>query len=212
MAARDAGADLIGFVFAASRRQVTVTKAQDIACQVSGIGKVGVFVNAPLAEVQSIAQDCRLDYVQLHGDESPAYCRLIGYPVIKAFGIGPGCSAAAFAGYQPGWTLFDSFSAGQRGGTGIPFDWQQALSVTRQVTRPFMVAGGLTPDNVAEAIRILKPDGVDVSGGVETNGVKDSKQIQRFITAVRSMEVADVKHNCSANQTSGGGNEKGYPA
>ena len=212
MAARDAGADLIGFVFAASRRQVTVAKAQDIACQVSGIGRVGVFVNAPLAEVQSIAQACRLDYVQLHGDESPAYCRLIGYPVIKAFGIGPGGSAAVFAGYQPDWTLFDSFSVGQRGGTGIPFDWQQALSVIKQVPRPFMVAGGLTPGNVVEAIRILKPDGVDVSGGVETNGVKDSKKIERFITAVRTMEVADVKQNCSANQTSGGGNEKGHPA
>jgi phosphoribosylanthranilate isomerase len=212
LAARDAGADLIGFVFAASRRQIAVEKARDIACQVSGIGKVGVFVNAPLAEMQSIARECRLDYVQLHGDESPAYCRLIGYPVIKAFGISPGFSAAAFAGYQPGWTLFDSFSAGQQGGTGIPFDWQQALSVIRQVPRPFMVAGGLTPGNVVEAIQILKPDGVDVSGGVETNGVKDSKKIERFITAVRSMEVADVKQNCSSNQTSGSVNEKGHPA
>nr|WP_246105622.1 phosphoribosylanthranilate isomerase [Sporomusa termitida] len=204
---------MMGFVFAASRRQITVEKARAIASQVAGIGKVGVFVNAPLAEVQSIARACRLDYVQLHGDESPAYCRLTGYPVIKAFGISPEFSAAALAGYQPDWTLFDSFSAGQQGGTGITFDWQQARSVIRQVPRPFLVAGGLTPGNVVEAIQILKPDGVDVAGGVETNGVKDREKIERFIAAVRGVEVADdVKQNCSSNQASGSVNEKGYPA
>ncbi|HWR43795.1 phosphoribosylanthranilate isomerase [Sporomusa sp.] len=193
LAAREFGADLIGFVFADSRRHVTVEKAQEIACQISGIGKVGVFVNAPLTKVQSIARECQLDYVQLHGDESPEYCSLIGYPVIKAFRFRPGFSVEAFNGYQQGWTLLDSFSAGQQGGTGITFDWQEAQALVWQTPRPFMVAGGLTPDNVAEAIQILKPDGVDVSGGVETNGVKDSKKIERFIAAVRGAEVADVK-------------------
>lgn len=179
------GADLIGFVFANSKRRITPAQARKISRQVPVIKKVGVFVNAPLCEVQSIARECQLDYVQLHGDESPAYCRQIGYPVIKAFRIRPEFSATAFAGYQPAWTLFDSFSSRQQGGTGIAFDWQQAQVLVQQAPRPLMAAGGLTADNVAEAIEILKPDGVDVSGGVETNGVKDLAKMERFITAVR---------------------------
>ncbi|SMC75460.1 phosphoribosylanthranilate isomerase [Sporomusa malonica] len=185
MAAREFGADLIGLVFAESRRRVTVEEARKIACQTPGICKVGVFVNAPLTEVQSIARECQLDYVQLHGDESPEYCSLVGYPVIKAFSIRPGFSSEIFKGYQASWTLFDTFSAGQQGGTGKAFDWQEAQALVCQTPRPFMVAGGLTPDNVGEAIQILTPDGVDVSGGVETNKVKDLAKIERFIAAVR---------------------------
>ena len=146
---------------------------------------MGVFVNAPLNEVQAIARECRLDYVQLHGDESPAYCRQVGYPVIKVFKIRPGFSLTDCTGYQPAWTLFDTFAAGQQGGTGVAFDWQAAAELVRQAPRPLLVAGGLTADNVAQAIRLLKPDGVDVSGGVETNGIKDTDKIKRFITAVQ---------------------------
>lgn len=146
-----------------------------------------MFVNASLTEVQLVARECRLDYVQLHGDESPEYCRQVGYPVIKAFRIKPEFSITEFTGYQPAWTLLDSFCAGQQGGTGIAFDWQQTRKLVKQAPRPLMAAGGLTPDNVAEAIAILKPDGVDVSGGVETNGVKDVAKIERFIAAVRGV-------------------------
>lgn len=185
LAARDFGADLIGFVFTESRRRITLEKAKNIATQVTGIGKVGIFVNQPLAEVQSVARDCKLDFVQLHGDESPEYCRLVGYPVIKAFRIGPGFSSESFSNYQTAWILFDSFTAGQQGGTGVTFDWQAAQAMVRQTPRPFMAAGGLTPENVTQAICILKPDGVDVSGGVETNRVKDIEKIQRFIAAVK---------------------------
>jgi phosphoribosylanthranilate isomerase len=192
LAAREFGADLIGLVFAESRRRVTVEEARKISCQTPGIGKVGVFVNTPLAEVQSVAHSCQLDYVQLHGDESPEYCSLVGYPVIKAFGIRPGVSSTIFEGYQASWTLFDTFNAGQQGGTGIAFDWQEAQALVCQTPRPLMVAGGLTPDNVAAAIRLLKPDGVDVSGGVETNGAKDLAKIEQFISAVRGGEELDV--------------------
>ncbi len=189
MAARDFGADLIGFVFAESRRRITLEKAKNIATQVTGIGKVGVFVNEPLAAVQSVARDCKLDFVQLHGDESPEYCRLVGYPVIKAFRIGLGFSSESFSNYQTAWILFDSFTAGQQGGTGVAFDWQEAQAMVRLTPRPFMAAGGLTPENVAQAICILKPDGVDVSGGVETNGEKDIEKIQRFIAVVRGRKA-----------------------
>lgn len=189
LAARDFGADLIGFVFAESRRRITLEKAKNIATQVTGIGKVGVFVNEPLAAVQSVARDCKLDFVQLHGDESPEYCRLVGYPVIKAFRIGLGFSSESFSNYQTAWILFDSFTAGQQGGTGVAFDWQEAQAMVRLTPRPFMAAGGLTPENVAQAICILKPDGVDVSGGVETNGEKDIEKIQRFIAVVRGRKA-----------------------
>lgn len=168
-------------------------KARKISSQTPGIGKVGVFVNAPLAEVQSVVRECRLDYVQLHGDEPPEYLRLVGYPVIKAFSIRPGVGLASFKGYQAAWTLFDSFSAGQQGGTGLTFDWQAAQMLVAQTPGPLMVAGGLTPVNVEEAIRLLKPDGVDVSGGVETNGVKDLAKIEQFIAAVRRVEKPDAK-------------------
>ncbi|WP_236614603.1 phosphoribosylanthranilate isomerase [Sporomusa ovata] len=193
MAAKKFGADLLGMVFAPSKRRITVEQAQKISRQVSGIKKVGVFVNAPLSEVQSVARECWLDYVQLHGDESPEYCSQVGYPVIKAFRISHEFSVTAFAGYQPAWTLFDSFSAGQQGGTGIAFDWQQAQVLVQQAPRPLLAAGGLTPDNVTKAIQMLKPDGVDVSGGVETNGVKDIAKIERFIAAVRRTEVQYVR-------------------
>nr|WP_145101367.1 phosphoribosylanthranilate isomerase [Sporomusa sp. KB1] len=193
LAAREFGADLLGLVFAPSKRRITLEQAQKISRQVSGIKKVGVFVNAPLSEVQSVARECRLDYVQLHGDESPEYCSQVGYPVIKAFRISPEFSVTAFTGYQPAWTLFDSFSVGQQGGTGIAFDWQQAQVLVQQAPRPLLAAGGLTPDNVAEAIQVLKPDGVDVSGGVETNGIKDTAKIERFIAAVRRTEVQYVR-------------------
>ncbi|WP_371381583.1 phosphoribosylanthranilate isomerase [Sporomusa aerivorans] len=189
-AARDLGADLLGFVFAESKRQITPALCRNISRQVAGIGKVGVFVNMPLAEVQAIARECHLDYVQLHGDESPEYCRQVGYPVIKAYKIRAGFNLTDCSGYQTAWSLFDSFSAGQQGGTGKVFDWQAAKELVRQAPRPLLVAGGLTPDNVAQAIGLLRPDGVDVSGGVETNGRKDIDKIKRFITAVKEVTVA----------------------
>lgn len=177
---------MLGFVFAESKRQISLEQAKQIACQLSGIGKVGIFVNAPLGEVQQVARECKLDYVQLHGNEPPEYCRLVGYPVIKAFTYNSGFSSAVFSGYQTAWTLLDSCSAGRQGGTGIIFDWRQASELLAgHPKRPIIVAGGLTPENVAEAIDILQPDGVDVSGGVETNGQKDIEKIQRFITAAK---------------------------
>ncbi|WP_233138942.1 phosphoribosylanthranilate isomerase [Sporomusa sphaeroides] len=185
MAAYDFGADWIGFVFAPSKRRITLAEARKISCRISQIGKVGVFVNAPLTEVREAASACKLDYVQLHGDEPPEYCRLVGYPVIKAFRIGSGFSATAFNGYRTSWTLFDSFTAGVQGGTGRVFDWQAAQTLVKQAPRPLLAAGGLTPENVTQAIAVLGPDGVDVSGGVETNGIKDIEKIKRFITAAK---------------------------
>ena len=182
-AARDYGADLIGFVFADSRRRISVPAAEQMAHQVGGIGKVGVFVNAPLSEVNDIAKRCKLDFIQLHGDESPEYCKLVKGRVIKAVRVGANFDPSSLVAYDVEWLLFDSFVLGQQGGTGIAFDWQQAQALRQQIKVPLFVAGGLTAENVGDAVRVLTPEGIDVSGGVETNGSKDIEKIKQFIIA-----------------------------
>ncbi|MBP2656487.1 MAG: trpF [Firmicutes bacterium] len=178
----------MGFVFAQSRRKITIETAARIAQSVPHIGKAGVFVNQPLAEVREIADYCGLNYVQLHGDESPEYCQAVGVPVIKGFSVGPDFGKASTVLYNVEYFLLDSLVAGKSGGTGISFDWCRSREVAGELTKPFLVAGGLTPDNVAEAIRVLTPDGVDVSGGVETGGEKDVEKIRLFIDAARKAE------------------------
>jgi phosphoribosylanthranilate isomerase len=189
---KEFGADLIGFVFADSKRRIKVEQAMMIGQQVKGIGKVGVFVNSPLKEVQEIAQYCQLDFVQLHGEESPEYCHSIGRPYIKAFRLGPDFDSRLLDAYHADWILVDSFSPGQYGGTGITFDWQAIQGLSRQMRTPLLVAGGLTPLNIEAAIRTLSPGGVDVSGGVETNGKKDIAKIRDFIIAARRAEGGNL--------------------
>jgi phosphoribosylanthranilate isomerase len=189
--AKDAGADLMGFVFAESKRRIDMEKAVEIGQQVKGVGKVGVFVNRPLKEVQEIAQCCQLDFVQLHGEETPDYCQSVGRPVIKAFRVGRDFSIEKCKAYPVEWILLDSFTPGQYGGTGITFNWQSIRSFASQLPSPVMIAGGLTPENIEEAIFTLSPKGIDVSGGVETNGKKDVEKIRKFIIAARKAEGRD---------------------
>jgi len=186
--AQEAGADLIGFVFAASRRQIAVARAASICKSVCGPGKVGVFVNQPLGEVNAIAEQCQLDYIQLHGDEPAEYRRSLNRPLIRAVRVGPGFNPASLETEPGSWLLLDSFVAGQQGGTGITFDWQATRRLIDRPRQKFFVAGGLNAANVADAIRILRPHGVDVSGGVETDGTKDPDKIRQFIAAARSAE------------------------
>ena len=186
--AQESGADLIGFIFAASRRQIAVASAASICKSVSGPGKVGVFVNQPLDEVNSIAEQCQLDYIQLHGDEPAEYRRSINRPLIRAVRVGPGFNPASLEIETDSWLLLDSFVVGQQGGTGIAFDWQASRQLIGRPRQKFFVAGGLNAANVAESVRILSPDGVDVSGGVETDGTKDPAKIRQFIAAARTAE------------------------
>lgn len=186
--AKEWSADFIGFVFAPSRRRIVVSDAVAIAKQVDNIGKVGVFVNSPVAVVREIAKACQLNFVQLHGEESPAYCRSLNLPVIKAFKVGPDFTVNQLTGYDVDWILLDSAVPGAAGGTGKTFDWQQSARFIHQIKVPVLVAGGLTSENVTTAINCLKPQGVDVSGGVETAGSKDSTKIRRFIQTVRQIK------------------------
>jgi phosphoribosylanthranilate isomerase len=197
LAAAEAGADFIGLVFAPSKRQVIPARAREIADAVKKSGAaikvVGVFVNAPVFQVNEIADFCALDVIQLSGDESWEDCGKIANPVIKAIRVGRQsvediCAELSAASRLLAWrrfiTLLDSEAGGKYGGTGETFNWDLA----REVARNFQViiAGGLDAQNVAMLIKRVSPWGVDVSSGVESNGVKDASKIRAFIEAVRS--------------------------
>jgi phosphoribosylanthranilate isomerase len=200
LTAIEAGADFIGLVFAPSRRQVTPKQAGKIVNAAKSrsdvIGTVGVFVNMPAAEVNAIADSCNLDWVQLSGDESWEYCREISRPVIKAIRIKQGQSpeqiladlatGAKILTPKKCLYLLDSELKGRYGGTGTTFDWNLARQAAEQF--PVIIAGGLTPENVAEVIKMVAPLGVDVSSGVETDGVKDIAKIKALIEAVRKAD------------------------
>lgn len=190
-AAKACGADLVGFVFAASKRRVEPAQVRAIAKDLTGVGKVGVFVNAPYQEILDIIRECQLDFVQLHGNAN-SHPQQLPVPVIKAFKATQLLQPADIDQYNARWALLDTFLPGQEGGTGRTFDWTAMQAVCREIKTPLLIAGGLTPENVAEAIRILQPQGVDVSGGVETDGHKDVEKIDRFIRAVRATERRDL--------------------
>jgi phosphoribosylanthranilate isomerase len=196
LAAVEAGADFIGFIFVPTRRQVSPAKAHEIINIVKkssrAIKPVGVFVDTPASEVNKIADFCGLDWVQLSGNESWEYCRQITRPIIKAIRIGQQLGEEINAELTTGLktlspqkfiTLFDSQVEGKYGGTGTTFNWKLAQQVTKEF--PVIIAGGLNSENVAQAIEIAAPWGVDISSGVETDGTKDIAKIKTFIEAVR---------------------------
>ncbi|MFW6150591.1 MAG: phosphoribosylanthranilate isomerase [Chloroflexota bacterium] len=197
LAAVEADADFIGLVFAPSARRVGLPRAQEIARAVRKRSPstriVGVFANAPLAEVHGVATACSLDRVQLSGDESPAYALQLGRPVVKAFHTR---DVGALRRDLEVWTatlgekfipLLDSRAQDSYGGTGIVFDWELARAVAKGF--PVILAGGLTPDNVGNAVAFVSPWGVDVSSGVERGGVKSPARIRAFIAATRRAEM-----------------------
>jgi len=180
-----AGTDAIGLVFAPSRRQVTVEQARRIAFALPPfVTKVGVFVDDDPARVREIADAVHLDAVQLHGGESPEYAAALGLPVIKAIRMRDRSSVEAMRGYRVFAFLLDSFEPDLAGGTGKAFNWDLAAGL--QASAPLILAGGLTAENVQPALQAVRPYGVDVSSGVETDGGKDPGKIREFIARVRS--------------------------
>ncbi len=200
LAVIEAGGDFIGLVFASSQRQVTPDQARNIVSTVKECGEttavVGVFVNMPSPVVNRIASTCNLDWVQLSGDESWEYCRQITKPLIKAVRISPDqhpqeiyanlATGAGVLSNQKYLYLLDSQVKDKYGGTGMTFDWSLAQQAAERF--PVIIAGGLTPENVAQAIEMVTPWGVDVSSGVEVDGVKDITKIRAFIEAVRKVD------------------------
>ncbi|GIN89292.1 N-(5'-phosphoribosyl)anthranilate isomerase [Siminovitchia terrae] len=176
-----AGADMLGFVFADSSRRIEPSDAQDIISQLpEHVAAVGVFVNETIEQIHRIAEEAGLDYIQLHGDETPEFCKELLLPVIKAFTIKEENDAKKLSGYECDFYLVDSPGIRYRGGSGKPFDWR-LLQEQKLPREKMILAGGLNQANVKEAIRLAQPAAVDVSSGVETNGKKDHQKIIDFI-------------------------------
>jgi phosphoribosylanthranilate isomerase len=186
LAAADAGADALGFNFyKKSPRYIEPEKATEIIAQLPPfMMPVGVFVNEREDRIREIQHKTCIQAIQLHGDESPEFCQRFENRVIKAFQVKDKESLKVMAHYRVGAFLLDSYHEGLRGGTGVTFDWH--LAVVAKTFGKIILAGGLTPENVAEAVKLVQPYAVDVAGGVEKEkGIKDHAKIKKFITEVR---------------------------
>jgi phosphoribosylanthranilate isomerase len=185
----DAGADALGFVFhAKSPRWIVPEQAAEIIKALPPfVLTVGLFVNAGLDFVNATAANCCLDRVQLHGDESPAFCAQVSRPVIKVFRIKDMASLDLIAGYRVAGYLLDAYSPQAYGGTGLTFNWDIAKEARKFA--PIILAGGLTPDNVRQAVETVGPFAVDVSSGVEASpGRKDPVKVREFIRRAKGVE------------------------
>ena len=190
LAAVAAGADALGFVFhRASPRCVEPGQAREIIRNLPPlVTPVGVFVNRGIQEVRRIAEECGLQALQFHGDESPEYCDWFRLPVIKAVRVRGPESLEEVRDYAVGAVLLDAYDPSAAGGTGRSFDWEWGRGAAPH--RPLILAGGLTPENVAEAVAAAAPFGVDVSTGVEsTPGRKDPAKVRAFAEAVRRADA-----------------------
>ena len=186
-AAEEAGADYIGFIFAeSSRHYIAPEAARKIARALHRVRTVGVFVDAPMSDVNAIAGLVGLDYVQLHGHETAEMAKESQYPVIKAYRYGDDFNADAANAYPAEMILVDSYVQGAAGGTGTAFHWQDAAREIARVTKPVLIAGGITAENVGAAAAIFQPFGVDVSGGLEKDGGKSEEKIRVFMEVVRN--------------------------
>jgi phosphoribosylanthranilate isomerase len=192
LAAVDAGANLLGFNFyEKSPRFVTETEAAKTRAQLpKKVEAVGIFVNAPSIEVAALCKSLRLDAAQLHGDESPEAVSELApsVPVIKAFRVEPDFPLKTLDEYSAAFAfLFDAAHTGQYGGTGRTTDWDAARRAAKD--HRIILAGGLKVENVAAAVRIVRPYGIDVASGVESKpGKKDHGRLREFIQEVRRAE------------------------
>lgn len=185
--AHEFGADFVGFIFfEKSPRKVDPAYIRTIIKRLpKDLLKVGLFLNQHSDIVKKIAEDCRLDFLQLHGDENPGYCGPLGkkFKIIKSFKVrNPSSILEEMRDYKDivDYYLFDTYIKGIPGGTGINFDWD--ILKGKAFEKPIFLAGGLTPKNVGEAIRKVRPYAVDVASGVETSpGKKNYKLLKEFI-------------------------------
>ncbi|WP_194165576.1 phosphoribosylanthranilate isomerase [Oceanobacillus sp. CFH 90083] len=186
-AAVHAGADFLGFVFAKSKREISADQARKIIEALpEHVKSVGVFVNKGVKEIEEIVQEAGLDFIQLHGEESAETVSSFTSPVIKSLPGTEGGLKKAAEYNAASYLLMDSPPLPHaHGGNGITFNW--SILKGNNFSNRLILAGGLTAENVAEAIQQVNPIGVDVSSGVETNGEKDPDKIKAFIQAVRQL-------------------------
>ena len=186
LAAASAGADALGFIFAPSPRQVQPDQVRAIVAQLPPLVlTVGVFVDSPLEQIKAVRDFCSLDAVQLHGQETPDLVQALGGRVIKGVRVGAD-RPIPLDDFPSAILLLDTYSPNQAGGTGHTFDWELARGPA--LRRPIILAGGLTPDNIIQAINKVRPYAVDVSSGVETEpGRKDHEKLECFIRRAKSV-------------------------
>ncbi len=201
---------IIGLVFAPGRRQISRRLAAEISCQLNKLPRrpalAGVFVNENPRIVDETARQCGLDLVQLSGDESRDDCHQIDHPIIKAIHVSSLTRSEDILEYirsgtnftHPPIYMLDSKEDGKYGGTGISFEWDIAGEISASF--PVIIAGGLDPQNVRSLIEHVRPMGVDVSSGVETNGRKDIAKIRAFVESVRSVEAPASTGNGRLNK------------
>jgi phosphoribosylanthranilate isomerase len=184
-AVAEAGADAIGLVFAKSPRQIDPDRAREIVQNLPPmVQTVGVFVNESFEKIRQVIDYCGLDLVQLHGEETPEICEQLAPRVIKAWRIRTKADIQALLPYQEVVKAFllDAWSQSAHGGTGETFDWSIAIEAKKVLSRPIILAGGLKPENVAQAVKQVRPWGVDVSSGVENApGKKNIDLVADFI-------------------------------
>ena len=185
LAALRLGADALGFNFwPGSRRYLAPAAAREIVARLPPFATtVGVFVNQPEEEIRAIASASGVQVLQLHGDEPPDLCARLPWPVVKAIPVDQVRALSRLLSYEVSAFLLDTPSRGH-GGSGVPFDWSLAEGVSD--VAPVILAGGLDPDNVADAIRAVRPYAVDVASGVESEpGVKSASKMARFIARAK---------------------------
>jgi phosphoribosylanthranilate isomerase len=200
LAAMDAGADMLGFNFyPKSPRYISVGQCRDIMSVMRKYGQityVGVFVNASVAEIRATMETAALTLAQLHGDETSEMMRSLDGRAFKAFRGAPD-RLNGFAREEAPALLVDASVKGAYGGTGITADWKSTAELAKHI--PLLLAGGLTPENVADAVRQVRPWGVDVASGVESApGVKDVQKMKAFVHAVRKESKVFAKHSSGA--------------
>ncbi|MEE9202712.1 MAG: phosphoribosylanthranilate isomerase [Dehalococcoidia bacterium] len=188
--AAEAGADALGFVFAPSPRRVTPKQVREIVPHLPPfVIKVGVFVDSPLKEVVDTLSSCGLHLAQLHGEEPPDYCQALFPRAIKSFRVRDAAFLERLPGYRAAAFLLEGHSEKGYGGTGTGFDWGLALKAGEYGR--IILSGGLTPENVGEAVGRVAPYGVDTSSGVESApGKKDPEKVRAFIRAAREASYA----------------------
>ena len=180
------GVDALGFVFVQnSARNIDIDTAMDLVSEVPPfIIKVGLFMNEDIADVEDVIKHVKLNLLQFHGDEDKEFCAQFKMPYIKAVPMASTLSVSDFCGRYSSATGFilDSHAQGQMGGSGGKFAWNE---IPKNLIKPIILAGGLTVDNVAKAVRVVRPYAVDVSSGIETSkGIKDPAKMEQFIKEV----------------------------
>jgi len=191
----DLGADYLGFIFApSSKRLITADKAAEILAQLADFeNTVGVFCNQPKKEVETIAGRLKFKFLQFHGEETALYCDSFmqkGYEIIKTFHVKDAMSLKRLDEYNVTAFLFDTYSQSEKGGSGIPFDWS-VIEDKPYVHDKLFLAGGLNPQNVAQAIEKVRPFAVDVASGVESGpGIKDPQLLRSFIENAKGVKEA----------------------